>query len=176
MKPSLNAGFVLVGLGLACGKAAPVPDLELADAAGFVRAFYAWYLPAAGTGSGLQRAMADSATLFAPALVQAIEADGEAQAKNPNEVVGLDGDPFLDAQDFCPAYDVGTARREGTLVLVDVRGNCEGQTDSAPHVAAQLSRQGSGWIFTNFRYPRRNSDLLKDLAELKRERERAPAN
>jgi hypothetical protein len=31
-------------------------------------------------------------------------------------------------------------------------------------------------VFTNFRYPRRNSDLLKDLAELKQERDRAPGN
>lgn len=166
----------VLALGLACGKAPPAPDAELAEAAGFVRAFYAWYLPAAGTGSGLQRAMVDSSALFTPTLVQAIEADDEAQAKNPDEVVGLDGDPFLDAQDFCPAYEVGTARREAALVLVDVRGNCGGGTDSTPHVIAEVGRGGRGWVFTNFRYPRRNSDLLKDLAELKQERDRAPGN
>ena len=149
----------------------PDADTELSQAAQFVRAFYGWYLPAAGTGAGLKQAISDSATLFAPEIVHAIEADGEAQAKNPNEVVGLDGDPFLDAQDFCERYDVGTARREGTDILVDVYARCSGDTTSTPRIAARVRRNGQGWTFVNFQYPQRSSDLLKDLDELRRQRD-----
>jgi hypothetical protein len=118
--------------------------------------------------------MQDSAALFAPALVSAIKADGEAQAKNPDEVVGLDGDPFLDAQDFCPPYKVGAAHREGSAVLVEIRGSCAGRTDSMPDVLAELHGSPGAWVFTNFRYPTRNSDLMKDLDELRRQREAPP--
>lgn len=167
--------FLVAALLLACGRSSPAPDSdpELVQAADFVRAFYQWYLPAAGTGAGLQRAIGDSAARFTPELVRAIEADGEAQAKNPNEVVGLDGDPFLDAQDFCERYDVGTARRDGKDILVDVYARCSGDTSSTPRIIARVNRTGSGWIFTNFLYPGRGSDLLRDLDELQRERDSA---
>jgi hypothetical protein len=130
-------------------------------------------LPAAGTGAGLKQAIGDSAVLFAPDLVRALEADGEAQAKNPNEVVGLDGDPFLDAQDFCERYDVGTARRNGSDILVDVYARCSGDTTSAPRIAARVRRNGQSWTFVNFHYPQRGSNLIKDLEALRRERDSA---
>jgi hypothetical protein len=170
-----DLSLVLAALLLACNRPAPAPDTdpELTQAATFVRAFYAWYLPAAGTGAGLQRAIVDSVALFAPDLVRAIEADGEAQAKNQDEVVGLDGDPFLDAQDFCERYDVGAVRRDGNDVLVDVHARCAGQDDSIPRITARLQRTERGWIFTNFHYPQRTSDLLKDLDELRRQRDSA---
>ena len=165
--------WICCWLFLACGRTAPVADAdaELNQAAGFVRTFYGWYLPAAGTGAGLKQAIGDSAALFAPDLVRALTADGEAQAQNPNEVVGLDGDPFLDAQDFCERYDVGAARRDGTDILVDVYARCSGDTTSAPRIAARVRKNGQGWTFINFQYPQRSSDLLKDLDELRRQRD-----
>jgi len=174
MNRTSNAAGLLLLLGLACNPAGSAPDPDLASASQFVRAFYQWYVPAAQAGTGLQRAMQDSSALFAPALVRAVQADGEAQAKNSDEVVGLDGDPFLDAQDFCPAYEVGSARRDAGAVLVEVRGNCAGRTDSLPDVLAELHGGPGAWVFTNFRYPGRGSDLMKDLEELRRQRETAP--
>ena len=160
-------------LSVACGRRVETPaaGTELDEAHAFVRRFYGWYLPAAGTGAGLTQAITDSAALFAPELVRAIEADGDAQAKNPNEVVGLDGDPFLDAQDFCERYDVGTARREGADIVVDVYARCSGDTTSTPRIAEQVRRNGQDWTFVNFQYPQRNSDLMKDLDELRRQRD-----
>ena len=160
-------GLALLG----CRGARPRPDPALSSATRFVEAFYAWYVPVALKGRGLQVATGDSAALFAPALVSALRADGEAQAKNPDEIVGLDGDPFLDAQDFCEAYHAGVARREGASLLVDVHGTCTRHTDGQPDVVAELSGRDSAWTFVNFRYPGRASDLLKDLDELRRERE-----
>ena len=160
-------------LTVACGgkSPAPSPDQDLSEAQAFVREFYAWYLPAAGTGAGLKQAIVDSAMLFVPDLVRAIEADGEAQARNADEVVGLDGDPFLDAQDFCERYDVGDARRDGADILVDVYARCSGDTTSTPRIAARVRRNGPGWTFVNFHYPQRSSDLRKDLDELRRARD-----
>jgi len=174
-KTCRSVGLLLL-LGLACNRSGPTPDAELASAAQFVRTFYAWYVPAAQAGTGLQSAMRDSTALFTPSLVRALEADGEAQAKNPDEVVGLDGDPFLDAQDFCPPYQVGSARRDAGAVLVELRGNCPGRTDSMPDVLAEVHGSAGAWVFTNFRYPTRDSDLMKDLDELRRARETPPRN
>ena len=160
-------------LTVSCGEKnpPPPPDQDISEAQAFVRGFYAWYLPAAGTGAGLKMAIGDSAMLFVPDLVRAIEADGEAQARNPNDVVGLDGDPFLDAQDFCERYDVGDARRDGGDILVDVYARCSGDTTSTPRIIARVRRNGPVWTFVNFHYPQRSSDLRMDLDALRRERD-----
>lgn len=123
----------------------------------------------------MQVALRDSSALFAPALVRALQADAEAQTRTPEEIVGLDGDPFLDAQDFCDAYTVGGARRQGEAVVVAVRGNCPGRADTLPDVVAEIRPYLAGWVFVNFRYPRRASDLRRDLDDLRRARE-AQAN
>src|SRR5215472_17015290 len=86
---------------------APKTDPALASAATFVKGFYAWYVPKAEKGTGLEVATEDSAKLFDPVLLHALSEDSAAQAKDSTEVVGLDGDPFLNAQDFCQQYEVG---------------------------------------------------------------------
>jgi hypothetical protein len=167
-----DALLITVGfIPLSCHSAAPPSDPDLESATRFVNAFYAWYLPSAQKGSGMQVALHDSSALFSPTLAAALRADGEAQARSPGEIVGLDWDPFLDAQDFCESYEVGPARREGDQVLVEVHGKCSGRNDTLPDVVADLRRDRSTWVFATFRYPRRSSDLLKDLAELRLARE-----
>ena len=165
---------VLLGLVLLCCRRGETPgDPALVSATQFVRTFYGWYVPSAQHGTGMEVAVRDSAALFAPELVRALQADAEAQAADSEEVVGLDGDPFLDAQDFCDTYTAGTARRAGLDVLVDIRGNCSARGESRPDVVAELSQTQSGWVFRNFRYPRRDSDLMKDLEDLRRARDSA---
>ena len=144
---------------------------ELAAAIGFVAGFYDWYVPSAKQGTGWPLVIQDSAHLFAAALLDDLRSDADAQASSPDAIVGLDGDPFLDAQDFCEVYEVGTARHDGSRVLVEVRGNCSGGPDNAPDVVAELTRSGSGWVFVNFRYPQYNSDLVQVLRRLRRVRE-----
>lgn len=126
--------------------------------------------PAAEKGSGVTLATRDSAALFAPVLVDALRADAQAQARSPQEIVGLDGDPFLDAQDFCESYEIGGARHRGDHVLVDVYGVCSGQRHSQPDVVAELSRRDSSWVFVDFQYPTRQSTLTRDLGDLRRSR------
>jgi len=132
----------------------------------FVRSFYAWYVPLARQGTGLSTALGDSASLFTPELVAALGEDARAQAMDTVDVVGLDGDPFLDAQDFCEAYDVTTGRIERAHVLVQVHGVCSGERHAGADVVAEVAVAGTGWRFVNFRYPGRHADLLGDLARL----------
>ena len=145
-------------------------DTTLTSAARFVTTFYSWYLPLAEQGTGQTIALHDSSALFAGGLVTALQEDAEAQARNPNEIVGLDGDPFLDAQDFCQSYQVGSARYSGPSVLVEVYGICSGQRHPQPDVIAELRRAATAWVFVNFQYPGRHSDLMRDLDQLRRDR------
>jgi hypothetical protein len=55
-----------------------------------------------------------------------------------------------------------------------VHGSCSGPGETSPDVVAELAPSDSGWVFENFRYPRRGSDLMKDLAELRHGRETPP--
>lgn len=158
---------------LACrgGGQARAPDPSLASATRFVETFYAWYVPAAQAGTGLATALGDSAHLFAPALAAALRADAAAQARAADEIVGLDGDPFLDAQDFCEVYHTGNARAEGAVVLVEVYGSCTRGEGGRPDVVAEVGPRDASWKFVNFRYPARHSDLRRDLEQLRRSRE-----
>ncbi len=156
---------------LACDRADPPPDPELTSAVGFVAGFYDWYVPRAKQGTGWPLVIHDSAHLFAAALLDDLRSDADAQASSPNAIVGLNGDPFLDAQDFCEVYKVGAAQREGSSVVVEVHGDCPGERGNAPDVVAELNRSDAGWVFVNFRYPQYNSDLVQVLRQLRRLRE-----
>lgn len=157
---------------LAAACHAPAPsDPALASAADFTRSFYAWYVPKADKGMGAQLATGDSAYLLDSTLVAALRADAAAQAKDSEEVVGLDGDPFLNAQDFCQSYEVGAARRDSAHVLVEVFGVCDGKKHATPDVLAELAPRGSSWVFVDFRYPEAHSSLSRTLAELRDSRQ-----
>ena len=163
--------FVLVSasaLGLGCTSS---PDAALASATAFTQAFYSWYVPKAEKGMGEQLAIGDSAHLFDSTLVAALRADAEARAKDSEEVVGLDGDPFLNAQDFCQSYEVGSARRDSAHVLVDVYGVCDGKKHATPDVLAELAPRGASWVFVDFQYPEAHSSLSRTLVELRDSRE-----
>ncbi len=156
---------------LACGRTDSASDPELASASSFVAGFYDWYLPSVERGAGWHVVIQDSSHLFASALVEDLRADAEAQANRPDAIVGLNGDPFLDAQDFCEVYVVGNVQHQGRSLIVDVHGDCSIGPDSIPDVVAELNRSGSDWIFVNFLYPRYDSDLVQVLNQLRNFRE-----
>src|SRR5207244_1798701 len=99
----------------------------------------------------------------------ALKQDLEESAKNPDEVVGLDFDPFLATQDPCERYEVGAATRKGKDFLVEIHGVCAGKKHDKPDVIAELVPKGNSWVFANFRYPTERSDLLKVLKSLREE-------
>ena len=136
----------------------------------FVQSFYDWY---AHAGSSLEQALKDRSSSFQPTLRRALLADIKAQSKNPDDIVGLDVDPFLDAQDPCERYEVGAAHQTGHTYQVEIYGTCDGTRHATPDVVAELAYQHGAWVFVNFHYPRATGpeDLLGELKQLRAERQ-----
>ena len=178
-----NLNFV-AGLLVACALIAP----HYASAEGegtspqaahaFVQGFYGWYVQQSQQDkdmSSVELALKDKPGLFSPEIVRALREDLAASAKSPDEVVGLDFDPFLNAQEVCAPYKVGKIKKVKGGYRVEVSGSCPKDcSDSGqPDVIAEVKRLGGKWVFTDFIYPG-NGDLLIVLKSLKAERERAP--
>lgn len=142
---------------------------------GFVQEFYNWYVPEA---LKTQETPAWNVALkykrgeFSPALFRALKADSDAQAKASGEIVGLDFDPFLNSQDPCDRYEVGTVIPQGAGYRVDIYGVCSGKRNEKPDVVAELARKDGSWAFTNFLYPAIHRDLLGILKTQREERQK----
>ena len=141
-------------------------------AAQVARKFYAWYVPATPDGKwrGWDAVFRERASSMTSELARALKEDFEAQSREQNEIVGLDFDPFLASQDPCERYEVGKATRQGENYRVEVHAVCDGKKRDKPDVIAELAPKGGSWVFTNFHYPRENTDLLRVLKELRQQR------
>jgi len=143
-------------------------DSAAQSAARFAQAFYDWYK---AQGDRFEIALRERPQFFAPELLAAMKADLEAQVRNPNEVVGLDWDPFLATQDPCDPYRVGEVFRRGDTILVAVKGTC---SDAAPRpgpdVIAELRNVQQRWNFVDFRHAEDRGSLVHDLADLRERR------
>ena len=139
-------------------------DSEAVAAARFTQAFYDWY---AAHNQNLDTAIAKKPTVFAPQLLEELRADLAASAKSPDEVVGLDWDPFTNTQDPCNPYSVGRVTRRADTLLIAVSGSCD---IAQPAVLAELRRSGSDWQFVDLRHVGEAGSLLGDLAKLREER------
>ncbi len=145
---------------------------ESESARGFVQTFYQWYVPQALTESNVpasDRALREKGAVFSPTLFRALKADFEAQAKVKGEIVGLDFDPFLNSQDPCERYDVGTVTHNRNDYWVEIYGICSGKKHEKPDVAAEVTLQNNRWLFVNFHYPG-DRDLLAALKALRESR------
>jgi hypothetical protein len=154
-------------------------SLETNSPQGFVQAFYSWYVPialndAAPNTPAASRALTQRAPDFSPVLVRSLRGDFEAQSKANGEIVGLDFDPFLAAQDPCESYVVGSTSRRGFLYMVPVFGVCSGVKHRKPDVVAELVRRHGSWLFVNFLYPSNKADLMSTLKLLREQREKHP--
>jgi len=133
-----------------------------------VQRFYDWYAPMASRveGPAWMAALARKQFTFAPELVAALRADSVAQAKSDDDEEGLDGDPFLNAQDPCRRYVAKAVHHRGASYLVDVLGSggCARHTD--PDVVVEVVPQGGKLVFVNFHYPDDESDLVTELKNL----------
>jgi len=175
------AGLCLVVSALAApaclgadGRASGAPSAQV-----FVQKFYDWYLQRSkreGTVDPLEAALKEKPELFDASLTKALKEDLAASAKSPDEIVGLDFDPILDAQDTCGPYTTGKVSRDGDSYRVEVFGHgCSDEKPGQPDVIAVIKRKQGAWMFVNFVYPPMDSDLLTTLEALKKEREH-PAN
>ncbi|HEY1774239.1 MAG TPA: hypothetical protein VGH91_13710 [Gammaproteobacteria bacterium] len=156
---------------------APVQDAQARSAQAFVQGFYDWYAwEAQKQDEGpIGAALKSKRWPSSAAIVSALKADEEAQAKSPDEVVGIDFDPYLNAQDSCFPYKAGKVTASGGQYRVEVfDSNCSDPHPEQPTVIAVLEKDGASWRFTNFIYPgepgQADSDLLATLKQLQQER------
>jgi hypothetical protein len=154
------------------------PSVETADSANLARAvvarFYAWYVPVAKrTPEADMRSLKDARWHFDPALAKALRADVAAAARSPDEIVGLDMDPFLNSQDPCDRYAPIGVRYQSGNYFVAVRGSGGCAAHTAPDVTVQLVFRGGNAVFVNFLYSGKpKDDLLSLLATLAASRSR----
>jgi len=168
---------------LALASAAPAaaaPPTE-ASCRAFVQKFYDQYRSFAQKehkGRACDLAVRARPSLFSPELRRRLEADSAAQARSKEEIVGLDFDPFLNAQDFASRYVVRNVVRHGQGYRAEVYGSNEGKQGTKPDVMPELVRRGSGWMFVSFHYPGADghpkSDLLSVLRQLREDRRKGP--
>jgi hypothetical protein len=130
------------------------------EARAFVQAFYDWYVKGVIDSDA---ALKKKPAYFSPELTQALKADEAAAAKSPDEVVGLDFDPFLNAQDVCSPYKAGAVKQVGDAYEVEVLGSCADLKPGQPDVVVRLMRHGASWMFTDFIYPARDDQPQQDL-------------
>ena|SRR5689334_21750050 len=158
----------------AASDASLTDDSTAQSAARFTQTFYDWYNAHADR---LEIAVKERPEVFEPRLLSALQTDLEASAKNPQEIVGLDWDPFTASQDPCDPYKVDGISRRGDTILVAMRGMC---TDTAPRagpdVIAEVARGPSGWVFVDLRHPADSGSLRADLAKLREARDSVSRN
>lgn len=176
MSKAFRATLVLVIVVLAGARQAVVAAEPAEECQQFVQKFYDWYLARekALTNEKSQKlveevALRQKRSYFSPGLIKALEEDLTAERKSPDEIVGLDFDPFLNSQEMPEKCVVGEVRAKDDHYLVDVFEILDGKKDSKPTVVAELARQKNGqWIFSNFHYE--NDNLVGVLENLKKER------
>jgi len=140
----------------------------------FAQEFYTWYGAISHKNSKLapdQRATKEKAQLFSAQLIAALREDYQASSKHPEEIVGLDWDPFLSSQDIDDRYGVGAIKKKGQNYLVEVYGVSGGKRNPEPNVSAEVAQREGHLIFVNFLSPH-GGDLLSDLKKLKESRKK----
>jgi hypothetical protein len=169
-----------VSSSMAQSAATPSPS---EDCGKFVQQFYDWYLAKEkalvkdqSQESAFEVTLTEKASSFTPELVKALQDDLAASKKSADEVVGLDFDPFLNAQDTAEKYVVGEVHQKEDRYLVDVFGVWEGKKNPKPDVVPELALQNGKWILTNFHYEQtstpENENLVSILRRLKEDREK----
>ena len=93
---------------------------------------------------------------FAPDLARAIEADMR-EAKRRGEVPKLDGDPFVDAQDWDIAKLAISVKTEGPKTVGMVSFENQGKPTE---IKLDLVRTGMGWRIADIKWP---SGTLSEL-------------
>lgn len=137
--------MVVVALVMASGRDALAAE---PSATAFVAAIYQTYVGKHAKGIPLSTRKARA--LMTPDLLKLIDADARRAAKR-GDVPELDGDPFVDAQDWdiksfaVDIQDSGPGRAQATVALKDAAG-----PDRKP-VVLDLVKTKAGWRIDDFR-------------------------
>jgi hypothetical protein len=174
--------FFYIGVG-ALRAETPATPSQPQDCGPFVQQFYNWYVAKQNAlvkrnsrESALEVALGEKRSSLSPELVKGLKEDLAASKKSPEEIVGLDFDPFLNAQDVAERYFVGNVTPKGDHYWVEVFGVWNGQKNSNPDVVPELVFENGHWIFTNFHYGKTdipvNENLISILEVLKKDRQK----
>jgi len=145
----------------------------------FVQGFYDWYFDLLNTETKRQtggpidyEALRLKPQFFTPELRQMLQEDAKAAAKNPGYIMGLDFDPFINAQDWEGKYQVNNVAVKDTACRANVWGT-DGGT-KLEIVDPELRMSNGQWTFVNFHYPDstgKDEDLVAILTSLRSDRE-----
>jgi len=165
--------FLAAAIVFAATSPAAAPPAEAPDH--FVQRFYDLYTPM--SASGWARAIRSQALwdFLDPGLARMLKADADAQAGSPNDIVGLDFDPFLSAQDPWHKYEAGKASKAGTGYTVRVHGVAKGKRRPAPSLVVDVAPRDGHWVIRDFHYPD-GDDLVADLRQNQKDRDHAKPN
>src|SRR6185437_10534069 len=153
------AGLLLAGAALGAQTVRPRSEPDSARAV--VQHFYDWYLPRAANPRGrdvIMEAATRGPLPFNPELVRWLRIDSTAQARASGEIDGLDGDPYLNAQDPCDAYTARSATRTDSSVLVGVLGHGGCAEHVRLDVLVEVARRGGHSTILDFRDPARQNE------------------
>lgn len=147
---------LLVGGGLVAALGGTSASAQVATAQAFVENLYKPYLSKTFKG----QPYSETARFFVPALAQAMDRDYR-EANRRSEVPTLNGDPFLDAQDW-----------EISKLSIDVTTNGDTATarvsfqnfGEAKRVVLELAKTPAGWRIAEIKMP---SGSLRALYKLK---------
>lgn len=135
------------------------------------QAFYDWYVPRMMREvrvSARDQALMTRPRDFSLELRRRLAEDGAAAAKSPDEIVGLDFDPFVNSQDPASRYVAKRVYRVGKSYRVEVHGIVDGKVNAAPDVIPELVPSRGRWTFMNFHYPAEGTEPNTSLLEVLR--------
>lgn len=119
--------------------------------------FYSWYVPVAlGPSSGERtwyRVLDERASVLSGPLLQLLRADRELQRAASGVIAGLEGDPFLNSQDPCPDYVVGSAMPVNSAIVITIEPRCGADQQPQKPFKAVLISSGKLWVLSDFEYP-----------------------
>ena len=133
-----------------------------------VQGFYTWYLPRFAHPRGrdvMMLAATKGPIPFDSVLVHWLRVDSTARARAKDEIDGLDGDPYLNAQDPCDAYTVKAVRARGSDVLVDVLGHGGCEAHRQPDATVVLGVRAGRWTILDLLYPNQRNEALIALLQ-----------
>jgi hypothetical protein len=144
-----------------------------------VQDFYNAYFDMLESSDKGQQVDAEQAVLrrkmpvLAPQLKQLLDEDRQAQAHSPGDIVGLDFNPYLNAQDWDGRYQVTSATVTSGICKATLSGRDAGK--SRDMVIPELRRQDNRWVFVNFHYPDvttpEDENLIDELQALRKQRD-----
>lgn len=147
---------LMLGAGLVAALSGSNALAQAATAQAFVEALYRPYLTKGFSGQPYDQ----TARFFVPALAQAMDRDYR-EAKRRNEVPTLNGDPFIDAQDWEISKLSINVTTNGDTATAQVSFQNLGK---AKRVILELAKTPVGWRIAEIKAP---SGSLKALYKLK---------